>query len=86
MSGELIPQARESAGLSQTELARRVGVAQSVISAYGNCRRQPGAGVLARLVEAAGHSLRVERFRCPVGREGFPLRQPVDVCAATERL
>jgi len=70
--GELIRQARESAGLSQTELARRAGVAQSVISSYENGRRQPGVGVLARLIEAASHSLRVEAVPMPGGARGIP--------------
>ena len=41
-SGALIREARQRAGLSQTELARRAAVAQSVISAYETDRREPG--------------------------------------------
>lgn len=40
---------------TQTELAERAGVAQSVISAYEAGRRQPSLPTLARLIEAAGH-------------------------------
>lgn len=48
------------AGLSQTELARLAGVAQSVISAYENGRREPSLAQLGRLVEASGHRLSVD--------------------------
>jgi transcriptional regulator with XRE-family HTH domain len=37
----LLREARRRAGLSQTELAVRAGVAQSVISAYETGRREP---------------------------------------------
>ena len=46
--------------MSQSELARRAGVSQPVISAYERGRREPGLAMLARLVEATGHHLRVE--------------------------
>jgi uncharacterized protein len=41
-------------------MARRSGVAQSVISAYESGRREPGVQTLARLVEATGHRLVLE--------------------------
>jgi transcriptional regulator with XRE-family HTH domain len=46
--------ARHRAGLSQAELARRVGIPATVLSAYENDRRQPGADVFLSLVSAAG--------------------------------
>lgn len=46
--------------MSQSELARRAGVSQPVISAYERSRREPGLAMLSRLVEATGHHLRVE--------------------------
>lgn len=70
--GQLLRQARETAGLSQAELARRAGVAQSVISAYENGRREPGVGTLAKLVEAAGHQLRVEAVAVAGATRGLP--------------
>ncbi|MDP9397101.1 MAG: helix-turn-helix transcriptional regulator, partial [Actinomycetota bacterium] len=45
----LLREARERAGLSQLELGRRAGVAQSVISAYESGRRQPALPTLAGL-------------------------------------
>ena len=44
--------ARLRARLSQTDLARRAGVAQSVISAYESDRRDPGLRTLTKLIEA----------------------------------
>lgn len=56
-AGLLLRQARQRAGLSQVELARRAGVAQSVISAYECGTRQPALPTLTRLVAAAGFEL-----------------------------
>lgn len=70
--GVVLREARQRAGLSQAELARRAGVAQSVISAYENSRREPGMAMLARLVEAAGHRLNVEAVEVPGAVRGLP--------------
>lgn len=51
--------ARRQARLSQTDLARRAGVAQSVISAYESGRREPSLRTLERLVAATGGRLAV---------------------------
>ena len=76
-AGEFLRQARISAGLSQTEVARRALVAQSVISAYESGHRQPAMPALAALVDAAGYELvtglrrspgRLRRLSGPVGR------------------
>jgi transcriptional regulator with XRE-family HTH domain len=56
-SGALLREARTCAGLSQKELARRSGVAHTLISAYENGRRVPGGDLLLRLLDAAGASL-----------------------------
>lgn len=55
----LLRSARAAAGLSQRDLARRSGVAQPLISAVENGRRQPGADLLLRLLRATGHDLRL---------------------------
>jgi len=57
--------ARLRAGLSQTELARRAGVTQSVISAYESEARQPSLPVLEMLVAATGLELEL-RVRKPL--------------------
>jgi transcriptional regulator with XRE-family HTH domain len=44
---------RHRAGLSQVELARRVGITASVLSAYEHGKRQPGADIFLTLIRAA---------------------------------
>ncbi len=56
----MLRDARRRARLSQTDLARRSGIAQSVISAYESGRREPAVPTLARLIEATGHQLVLE--------------------------
>lgn len=59
VAGDLIRLARAKAGLTQDEIAARAGVAQSLISAYENGRRQPTVPTLLRLLGAAGFDLRM---------------------------
>ncbi len=68
----MIREARQRAGLSQSELARRAAVAQSVISAYETDRREPGLAMLTKLVEAAGHDLVVGVRPSATLRRGLP--------------
>jgi predicted nucleotidyltransferase/DNA-binding XRE family transcriptional regulator len=76
-AGALLRRARVGARLSQTELAARASVTQSVISAYESGHRQPALATLAALIEAAGYELtvnirarprRLGRLSGPVGR------------------
>jgi len=71
-AGLVLKEARQRAGLSQAELARRAGVVQSVISAYESGKREPGMGMLTKLVEAAGHQLRVEAVAVAGASPGLP--------------
>ena len=77
-SGAVIRSARLQSRLSQTELARRAGVAQSVISAYESDHREPGLHMLRKLVEATGHHLQIELVPItdhPLGLPDSPLGQ-----------
>lgn len=56
----LIREARLRAGLSQTKLADRAGVTQSVISTYEAGRRTPGFDMMWKLMNAAGASIVIE--------------------------
>ena len=56
----MLRRARELSGLTQSVLARRAGVPQSVISAYESGRRQPSLATLRRLVETSGQVLAVD--------------------------
>lgn len=70
--GAMIRQARRGARLSQSELAHRAGVAQSVISAYESDRREPGLRTLVKLIEATGHRLTFALVAPPQDRLGLP--------------
>jgi len=59
VAAKVLRDARRRSGLSQTELARRAKVAQSVISAYESGRREPALSTLSRLVAATGQRLTV---------------------------
>ena len=56
----LLRYARLKAGLSQSELATRAGVARSMVSAYEHDRRQATLPTLMRLLKAAGFELRMQ--------------------------
>lgn len=56
---ELVYNARTNAGLSQTELARRAGTRQAVISAIENGAQAPGGVMLARIAHAIGGTLTI---------------------------
>src|ERR1039458_10649692 len=50
----LLRYARLKAGLSQSDLAKRAGVARTMVSAYEHDRRQATLPTLMRLLKAAG--------------------------------
>ena len=68
----VLQEARRRARLSQTDLARRAGVAQSVISVYESGRREPGFRMLTKLIEATGHQLSLELIPPAHDRLGLP--------------
>ena len=71
-AAHLLRTARHRSRLSQTELARRAGVAQSVISAYESGRREPTLPTLTRLIEATGHELALDLVDRPDRTLGLP--------------
>ena len=91
-TGELLKRARISAQLSQTDVARRASVAQSVVSAYESGRRAPSVSTLERLVGAMGYRLILSLERSndyppglpdtPLGRRLRQRRRSVIACAA----
>ena len=91
-SGSLLREARKRAGLSQTELARRAGVTQSVVSAYESAARQPSLAMLNRLVAATGLVLelrvrpRTSRLDGPIGARLWARRNKVKRVAARHGL
>jgi len=71
-SAALLRQARKAAHLSQTDVARRAQVAQSVVAAYESGRREPGLRMLSKLVAATGHRLVLGLEPDPQARPGLP--------------
>jgi hypothetical protein len=71
-AGAILRDARRRAWLSQTDVARRAQVAQSVVSAYESGRREPAFSTLARLVAATGYRLVVELEPDGRSRAGLP--------------
>jgi transcriptional regulator with XRE-family HTH domain len=82
MTAALLREARKRAGLTQTQLAQRSGVAQSTISAYESGRREPGVEALRRLLQAAGFDLTIKR-RMPTpeeaGRQLYEVLELADI-------
>lgn len=56
----LIREARRRAGLSQAELAARVGTSQPAIARYERARSLPDLSTVHRIVEACGLELRLD--------------------------
>lgn len=56
---ETVFRARETAGLTQTELARRMGTTQSAIAAIESGARTPTVELLDRLARACGGRLTI---------------------------
>ena len=50
----VLRQARTKSGMSQLEVARKSGIAQSVISDYERGKREPGADTFLRLLDILG--------------------------------
>jgi transcriptional regulator with XRE-family HTH domain len=63
VAAELIREARQSAGLTMSELAERAGTSKPTVSRYENGLVDPGTETLNRLLHACGQELRSK----PVG-------------------
>lgn len=76
----MIVGAREAAGISQAELARRIGVPRSVMNVYEHGKREPGADVLLHILAATGNEMHVMPRRAPVdpARAGRILEQVIE--------
>lgn len=64
MSTALLSIAREAAGLSKTDLARRAGTSRPTLSAYEHGRVSPTLDTLERILAATGHRLTVAPVLC----------------------
>ncbi len=61
--GTLIAEARKRAGLTQAELAERLGTHQSVVARWETHRTNPDFAVVQRAVRAAGFELSMSMVR-----------------------
>lgn len=57
--GSIVRRVRRRAGISQAELARRLGTSQSVVARWESGRVSPTISTLSRIADACGFSLRV---------------------------
>jgi predicted nucleotidyltransferase/DNA-binding XRE family transcriptional regulator len=71
-AGALLREARRESRLSQTEVARKANIAQSVVSAYESGLRDPALTTLQRLIGATGHRLVISFERDSSARRGLP--------------
>jgi transcriptional regulator with XRE-family HTH domain len=68
-AGILIRRARQAGGLTQAELARRMGTTQSTVARLERTDANPTLDTLERALQAAGHRLALE---------AVPAAEPVD--------
>jgi transcriptional regulator with XRE-family HTH domain len=66
-SAELLVEAREQAGLSQSELAKLAGTSQSAVARLERGQVSPSLATLRRLARAAGFDVQVSLAPRPTG-------------------
>lgn len=73
----MIRDARQGAGLSQAELARRAGTSQAAVARYERGHAEPAVSTLARLLSACGRRLELATTAAPAlaGLDASPLRR-----------
>src|ERR1700737_4120004 len=81
----LVRQARREAGLTQAELARRVGVSQPEIARLERGNSNPTWDTLVRALRATGHELELGGRPSPAGLDLGQLRERLALTPA-ERL
>ncbi|MFM8846970.1 MAG: helix-turn-helix domain-containing protein [Actinomycetota bacterium] len=81
-AAKLLKDLRRRAGLTQSEVAHRVGIPSTVVSAYERGRREPSFDVVCRLVDAMGFAIHVDGRLDPE----VQARKLVDVLLLAEQL
>jgi len=82
LSGRTLRDLRLNAGLSQVEVARRVGIVATVLSAYERGRRQPSVEIAGQIIEVMGYDITFVRRLDPE----IQGRRLVDVLTLAEAL
>lgn len=78
-AGTLIRDARQAAGLTTDQLAKRAGTSRTAISAYEHGRKSPTVDTVERILHAAGRTLTTEepvRFEHRLTSRNRPLVVP----------
>jgi HTH-type transcriptional regulator / antitoxin HipB len=76
LPGELLAETRRRAGITQSELARRLGISQAAIAQLEQPRSNPRFATLERALRAAGAELVISsRRRAPATDESLIRRQ-----------
>ena len=70
---ELLKNARDAAGLSQRDLARRAGTSQAAVARYETGRTSPAVKTLQRLLHACGQGLQLSTVEMPTTDLSGPL-------------
>lgn len=82
LSTNTLRELRLRAGLTQVEVARRVGIPATVLSAYERGRRQPSLEIAGRIIDAMGFTPRFVTHLDPAEQA----RKLVDVLTLAEAL
>lgn len=86
LAANLLSKARQRAGLTLRELARRAGTSHSTLAAYEAGHKTPSVGTMERIVRAAGFALDLEispRVRGEAGYDrGRELTEVLELAAA----
>lgn len=61
LSGSTLRELRLRAGLTQAEVARRVGIVPTVLSAYEREGRQPSLEIAGRIINSMGYDITFRR-------------------------
>ncbi len=78
LAGKILKEARIDAGLTQAELAERLGASQPVVARLESGRANPRVATLERALAATGHRLAIS-----VESSGYP---PIDETLITGNL
>jgi transcriptional regulator with XRE-family HTH domain len=82
MPGRLLQSLRSQAGLSQAQLARRLGTTQPAIARLESASSNPTVETLARAVSALGGRLRLEVDDVPPAVDESLIRQHLELTPA----
>lgn len=81
-SALLLKDARRRAGLTQADLARRLGVSQAAVAKLESARANPTVDTLEKALWATGHRLTLDASRRRAGVDESLIRQHLELSPA----